>query len=373
MEQKKNNIAPYETIYDFQNLYRAHQQTRKGKSAKKEVIVFEQDLGYQLKKLQKELREKTYHPGGYRLFYVYEPKMREVQALPYRDRVVQRCLCDNILVPFFERRLIYDNGACRKGKGVHFAQDRFTGFLRRYYREWRKRHPDPNEEVQGYFLKIDVRKYFLSIDHEVLKKKLRKVIDEEEVLEFMVMLIDSYHGDTGVGIPLGNQSSQLMASFYLDSLDRLIKEKFRIKYYVRIMDDMVMIHEDREFLQNCLNEIKQYTREELKLQLNEKTQITPVRQGVDFIGFHFYLTNTGKVIKKLRTSSKKRIYRNLKGIKKRYEAGELELSEVTDRINSMRAHMLHGDTWHLRKRIFSQFVLNTPKIDINTPTGKRRQ
>ena len=147
-------MSGYEMLYDFQNLYAAHKAARRGKRGKIEVIGFEMNLAQNLCALQKELTERTYRHKGYHQFKIYEPKEREIFAPSYADRVVQHCLCDNILAPVLEVRLIHDNAACRKGKGTHFALDRLSGFMREFYRK---------HGANGYILKCDIRKYFSSI------------------------------------------------------------------------------------------------------------------------------------------------------------------------------------------------------------------
>ena len=287
----------YENMYSFQNLYKAHKAARLGKRDKTEVIQFEMNLSENLCELQRELEERTYRPHGYKHFMVYEPKARSIYAPNYADRVVQHCLCDNILMPKLEPRLIYDNAACRVGKGTHFSMDRLSGFIREFYRK---------HGTAGYFLKCDIKKYFDNISHDILKQKLSKVF-EPDVCTLLNRIIDSYEVAEGVGLPLGNQTSQWFALYYLDAVDRRIKEQLRIKYYVRYMDDFVLLHHDKEYLRHCLDEIRKVCRDELKIELNSKTQISPVKNGLDYLGWHFYLTDTGKVIRKLRKSNKGRL------------------------------------------------------------------
>jgi len=342
----------YEIMFDFQKLYEAHKKCRRGKSEKNEVVEFELNLSEELVRLQNELRNKTYKVGEYYKFTIYDPKKREIQALPYRDRIVQHNLCDNILAPLMERYLIYDNSACRKKKGAHFAMDRLTYFFREYY----KYHG-----TQGYILKCDIRKYFDSIDHKVLKTKLSRIIKDADVYDLLVMIIDSYEKSPGKGLPMGNQTSQWFALYYLDSLDRIAKEKCRLKYYTRYMDDCVMICEDKQRLKACLNTLTWHVENELLLSFNKKTQMTSIRNGVDYLGFRFYLTDTGKVVRRLRTSSKKRLKRRLKKFKEQYRNGEVTLADITHSIASYKGHLGHGHTDRLQQKLFHDFVLTKEK------------
>ena len=270
---------------NYDSLYQAHKKARLGKQATREVILYETRLTENLEKLRFHLERHTYQIRGYRKFRIFDPKEREIQALSYGDRIVQHSLCDNVLGPYLERHLIYDNSACRKGKGTHFALDRLTCFLRKYYR---------SNGSNGYILKCDVRKYFNSIDHEVLRQKVRRMDLPDDVKWLLDKIIGSYEYEEGKGLPMGNQTSQWFALYYLDSLDRLVKEKLRIRYYSRYMDDMILIHPSKEYLQECLARMREHLEGELKLTFNEKTQIHAIRQGVDYLGFHFYLTETGK-------------------------------------------------------------------------------
>ena len=340
----------YERLTEFDNIYRAYRQSAKGKHHKNEVIQYESNLHMQLWYLQERLKNRAYEPSGYHKFMIYDPKEREIQALSFADRVFQHLLCDTILRPYFEPRLIYDNAACRQGKGTHFALKRLEQFFRDHYKKY---------GAEGYILKFDIRKYFPSIDHEVLKEKLARFPDEE-VKTLLYFIIDSYAADIGKGLPMGNQSSQWFALYYLDRLDRLIKEKLRIKGYVRYMDDGVLIHESKEYLQECLRQMQDLIAEE-KLEFNQKTQIFPISQGVDFLGWRFYMTDTGKIIRRLRTSNKKRFKRRLKAFQKQYADGTKTLDEITQSLNSYRGHLKYGHTWKLRKHVYKNFVLSRHK------------
>ena len=241
-------ITDYDKICDFGNLYKAHTVARLSKRTTREVIDFEMNLSENLTEISDRLKNGTYEMSGYYSFMVHGPKDRVIHALHYRDRVVQHCICDEVLAPTLDKRLIYDNAACRIGKGTHFAMERLSGFLREFYRK---------HGTDGYFLKCDIRKFFDNIDHLVLKQKLSKVIEDERVLTLLYQIIDSFEVMPGKGLPLGNQTSQWFAIFYLDGFDRLIKEKMKIKYYSRYMDDCVLIYQDKKYLCYCLEQMKQ--------------------------------------------------------------------------------------------------------------------
>ncbi len=343
-------MTDYEKICNFTNLYKAHKRARLGKQKKYEVIFFEMNLAKNLMQLKNELETKNYQMKGYYSFEIYEPKRREIYASHYADRVVQHCICDEVLINALAPRLIYDNAACQPFKGTHFAMNRLTRFMRDFYR----RHG-----TNGYFLKCDIRKYFNSIDHDVLKKQIRKVIFDRDVLHLLDGIIDSYHDEAkdNKGLPLGNQTSQWFALYYLDPVDRLIKERLRIKYYVRYMDDLILIHEDKDHLKECLIEIREVVEGTLHLGLNEKTQVFPIRNGITFLGYRFYLAETGKVVKQIRAQSKTRIKRHLKLIMKLYAEGELEIEKIKNILASYHGHYSYGHCYRLWEDIMRDFVL----------------
>lgn len=324
----------FHLVYDFQNLYEAYMKSRRGKRWKGATNRFEMNTLEYVAYLQHLLKTKTYELGAYNVFKVYEPKERIIKSIPFKDKVVQRSLCDNVLEPVFERSLIYDNYACRRNKGVHSGLERTAKFFREFYRK---------NGLNGWILKCDIKKYFDSIDHDILKRIIRKYIRDEDVLWLLDMIIDSTEG---TGLPIGNQTSQWFAIIFLNDFDHFIKEKLRIKYYIRYMDDFILIHPDKEYLKYCKQEIIKYL-DNLNLKLNDKSHIFPLRNGVDFLGFHTYLTETGKVIRKVRRDSKKRIKRKLKKFKEFYVSGERTKEDIERAYKSWVAHASYGNCYHL--------------------------
>ncbi|MCL2671183.1 MAG: RNA-directed DNA polymerase [Clostridiales bacterium] len=342
--------ADYDLLCDFQRLYAAHRAARRGKRGNAAVIAFEMNLAENLCKLQAELSKRTYAPKEYSHFTIFEPKKREIFAPRYEDRVVQHCICDNILAPMLEARLIYDNAACRVGKGTHFALNRLSGFLRDFYRK---------HGSNGYFLKCDIQKFFANIDHRVLKQKLHRVFGSSDLFALLCRIIDSYENIPEVGLPLGNQTSQWFALFYLDGVDRLIKEKLQIRYYSRYMDDFVLLHHDKTHLRHCLAAIRAYCAGELKLELNEKTQILPVKNGVDYLGWHFYVCESGKIIRKLRNEKKRDIQRQMKRLTRDYREGRSDFGATKRSLVSIYGHLTHGHTYRLQNKLTRETVFMT--------------
>ena len=335
----------YEILCDFERLYRAHLAARRGKQSKGGVVAFEMNLAENLCDLRDELAGRTYRPGPYHRFVIRDPKRRDIEAPSYRDRVVQHCLCDEILREALEPRLVYDNAACRIGKGTHFALDRVSGFLREHHRRY---------GLDGYILKFDVRSYFASIDHDVLKHQMRQVFRSDDLLTLLDTIIDSSSASS-TGLALGNQTSQWFALYYLDPVDRLVKERLQVRHYSRYMDDGVLVHPDRDYLRECLRQITVLAAR-LGLELNTKTQIVPVRQGVRYLGFHLYLTSSGKVVRRVHRQTTTRMRRCLAAFSDRYDRGDASSHDVQQRVNSYVAHLSHGDTYALRRDILSRAV-----------------
>lgn len=322
-----------EEIFTFENIYAAHKWCRKSKQHKGEVVRFEIDLSKNITELIKELTSRKYKLGKYRKFKLFEPKERLIEALSYKDRVVLMCFVTNVLKPIISKHVIYDNAACQKNKGTDFGLNRLTKFLKR---EFINEHGN-----DFYYLKCDIHKYFPSINHEVLLNKLKRIGLTDDELYMARLFMTNY--ETSVGIPLGNLSSQWYALIYLDDLDRFIKEKLQIKGYIRYMDDFILIHKDKNYLRYCLKEIDSFCKERLKVELNAKTQIGKVKNGIDFLGFRLILTETGKVIKKLRGSSKRRIKRHLRNLKKLEDKGIVDRECVNIRKNCFYSRIDNSD------------------------------
>ena len=361
--------SDFQRVYDFGNLYAAFLKARRGKRGKPSVAKFEANLLEALSLLSELLKTKTYTMSEYFVFKVYEPKERIVMTNAFKDKVVQHSLCDNVLEPAFSRSFIRDNYASQRGRGTHDGLYRLESFMRSYYfsrkaqaeqesREEGLPRLSPAEYADGWVLKCDISKYFYSIRHELLKKMVRQYIKDPDVLWLIDLIIDS---TPDPGIPIGNQTSQWFAVMYLSGLDHFIKEKLKIKYYGRYMDDFFLIHEDKAYLQYCRKEIEKYVAG-LGLSLNNKTNIFPLRNGIDFLGFHTYITDTGKVIRKVRRSSKSNEQKKLK--KQRYllDSGKITLKQVEQSYGSWRSHAEKGNCYHLIREMDELFMNLFPEI-----------
>ena len=257
--------------------------------------------------------------------------MREIQAISYRDRIVQHSLCDNLLIPVLEKHLIDANCACRKNKGTDFAIKKLRSFMAAHYRKY---------GCNGYFIKLDIHKYFPSINHQVILRKLEVFNFSDDVMYLIKLVISSFpENGSGVGLPMGNQSSQCFALLCLDKTDRFIKEVLHIKNYVRYMDDMILLVPTKKQAQTVLTIVEKKINEE-QLELNPKSGIIPVKNGIEFLGWRFSYSSTGKIVQKVKKSSKKRITSKVKEIKYKFRKN-------TERINasmvSYKGHLLRGD------------------------------
>ena len=347
----------FDEMCEFDVLYAAYKAARRGKRSKYSTAQYEANVLQNTEWLSYILRSGKYRPSRFEVFYVREPKLRLVQAPAFVDKVVQHALVDNILYEAITHSFIQDNYASQLGKGTHYGLSRLKGAMLSYFRrrkgadEESRRDQGPpmrprNEwnYADGWVLKCDVRKFFASIDHDLVKAKLKERVNDDRIYDLMRAYIDSTDG-----LPLGYQTSQLLALLFLDEFDHFVKERLRVKYYGRYMDDFFLIHEDKEHLRHCLKEIRAYLGG-LKLELNEKTAIFPLKNGIDFLGFHTYLTETGKVVMKLRRSSIKRMNARLKMWAKAYPKGEISKEAIVLSFKAWNAHAAHGNTYKLRMK-----------------------
>lgn len=339
-----NKYSPYslsfEELTSFETLYKSHKIARLSKRHKGEIVDFELHLATSLANLEGRLKRGTYHISRYKKFYIYEPKEREIQALRYVDRVVQHSICDNFLTPYYSPRMIYANCACQIGKGTRFARMLFKRYLVEHY----KKHG-----MAGYFLKCDVKKYFANINHALLKEQLKELPDQR-VYKLLCNLIDSYHHKEGKGLPIGNQTSQIFGVIFLDKLDRFIKERLQIKHYVRYMDDLVMICEDGKKLTQILNILREKIKE-FKLEFNAKTQIIPIKNGIEFLGGRYYIVENGRIVLKVKKQSKDRLKRNIKRVTTLQNKGAVDRQYIHGFFAGYNGHLKDFNAYHLLLKV----------------------
>jgi len=277
-----------EFITNYETLYRAWVEVRKGKTFTSKVLEYESNLVVNLVNLQSRLIDGTYKPKGYKVFSIYEPKERIIKAPYLEDRIVHHALLLAV-GKTLDRRMVENSYACRIGKGTHKASEKLQSNLIAY-------------KNKGYCLKIDIKKYFYNINHEVLFSILKKHIKCSFALNLFKMFFDA----EGKGIPLGNVTSQLLANLYLNELDHFAKRKLKVKHYNRYMDDILILHHNKSVLNNYLARMELFI-ENLGVETNSKTKISQIRESVDYVGYRTLYNR--KIIRK---SSLFRIKRKLK-------------------------------------------------------------
>ena len=329
------NANDYDKVFSYDNLYKAYKCCRRGVSWKASVQRYISQAPVNVYNTYVQLQQGIYKSPGFYEFDIYERgKKRHIRSTVIGERVVQRCLCDNSLVPLLGRTFIYDNGASMKNKGYDFAVNRITEHLRKHYRKYGN---------EGYILLFDFSKFFDNVSHELVKKIIRKEISDERILAITDHFIDMF-GDVGLG--LGSQISQVLSLASANSLDHYIKEFLRIKMYGRYMDDGYLIHPSKEKLVECLHEIKRIC-DELGITLNQKkTQIVKLSHGFTWLKIRFYLTDTGKVVKKIYKRSITKMRRKLKTLKRKYENGEMQFEDVQATWQTWQAYALKFNSWH---------------------------
>jgi RNA-directed DNA polymerase len=327
----------FEQIVSFGNLARAADKTMRGQKSKPAVARLNFNLEAEILRLQEELVSGTYQPRPYRAFEIREPKPRQICAADVRDRVVHHAIC-NILEPIFERQMVSDTYACRSGKGSHAAVARAQHFARR----------------SAYYLKCDVRRYFASIDHGVLKELLRRKLKDARVLTLLDKIIDhplpaAASIGFGKGMPIGNLTSQHFANVYLSEMDHFIRERLRLAGYVRYMDDFLIFGQQKAALHETLAAVRHFLHQRLRLEIKEEAVVlAPVSQGIPFLGFRIF---PGLV--KLSGKKWARFRNKVRGREMDYLAGKINEDVLAGSVSAMIGHLLHADTLAARRKFFA--------------------
>lgn len=342
----------YSKIYDFENLYAAYLEARKAKRYRHDVMRFTANLEENLIELQNELIYKTYKVGRYNEFFVYDPKKRLIMSLPFRDRVVQWAIYRQIN-PLFDKRYISTSYGCRVGGGAHRAVKKLNEYIRA-------------QPGTAYVLKMDVSKYFYRINHDVLMATLRNMIKDEDLLWLLETIIRSDHnfgievddwdytGErlSSVGMPIGNLSSQMFANLYLNAADHFAKEVLRCKYYIRYMDDIVIVDTDKKRLREVLRAMDNFLVNRLALKLNNKTCIRTATQGVDFCGYRVWRTHI-----RLRKKSAIKMKHRLKYLQKQFAQGRISTAKFKNSLMSYMGMLEHCDSYSLKEGLLSSICL----------------
>lgn len=273
------DVELFERIITMENLVAAWREFRRGKGRKRDVMAFADYAEERLVSLAHDLADGRYRHGQYTRFVVHDPKRREISKASVRDRVLHHAIC-RVIEPIFERGFIFDSYANRRGKGVLAASDRFDVFARRCSR---------NGKRAVFVLRADIRKYFDSVNHDILLSILARRIQDDRAMALISAVIRSFETFPGKGVPLGNLTSQLFSNAYLDPLDQFAKRELGIRYYLRYADDIAVLSDSVSDLVRIRDRLDVFLSRELSLSFHpDKTGITPLRRGVDFLGtVHF--------------------------------------------------------------------------------------
>ncbi len=329
----------YKRIYSYENILLAFNKAKRGKTKRRYVKRFQRDLKENLTKLQEELINQTYQPCELKTFILRDPKTRKINKSAFRDRVVHHVLC-NIISLIFEKSFIYDSHANQIGKGTLKAIQRFDKFKRKVSR---------NNTRECYVLKADVKHYFEEIDHQILIEIIRKRIKDEQVI-WLIEKILSINKKTK-GMPLGNLTSQFFANLYLNELDTFVKHKLRAKYYIRYVDDFVILHESKEQLKKWKININNFLKEKLKIELHpSKSYVLRLSSGINFLGFRIFLHH--KLIRKSNLKNFERKFNNLRIL---FDEGIIEKDKALESLEGWLAYCSYANTYRYRNYLIKNF------------------
>lgn len=325
-------IHLYLKIISIENLFQAWDKFKKGKRDKIDVQFFGLDLEDNLFSLHQELKEKTYKHSSYTAFNIYDPKFRHIHKAKVLDRIVHHAVV-SIIEPIFEKTFIYDSYSCRKSKGVHRAVKRLFIFVRKVSKNYKE---------PCFALKLDIKKFFASVNHDILIDCIKERIEDENLLGLIKNVLKSFSKDTG--IPIGNLTSQLFANVYLDKLDLFVKNELRIKYYIRYADDFIILYREKNYLDELISKIELFLKYSLKLSLHkDKIILRKYTQGIDFLGYivlpHYILP---------RTKTRRRIFKKL--------AGKKGLENFNQSLQSYLGYLKHANSFKLAQLIQDEFV-----------------
>lgn len=320
-------------IAGLDNLQRAYLKAARGKKHLAEVIGFTSNLAENLERMRLGLVEENVEVGDYRFFTVHDPKLREICAAAFPERVLHHAIM-NICEPALEKYAIHHSYACRKDKGSRKALSTAQQYAGQY----------------PFYLKLDIRKYFDSIDHEVLLEHIKRQIKDRKVIDLFATIFATYHTVPGKGLPIGNLVSQHMANFYLGHFDHWIKDDRGVKGYLRYMDDFLVFGNSRQQLKKLLTDIQSFLQQELALELKDNIQLNRCRLGIPFLGYRVYPNRFT-----LLARSKKRFVEKFVDYEQRYINGDWDEETLADHINPLVEFVRFGDKGGWRRAILDKY------------------
>lgn len=342
----------FEEMTSLEHIFLCWDQFKRGKRKRKDVQFFERHLEDNLFQLQQDLKFFQYSHSPYDQFYVTDPKQRHISKASVRDRVVHQIVYDT-LTTVLDKKFIFHSLSSRLEKGTHVGIAHLHCMTRKISR---------NGTRPCYALKMDIRRFFDSVDHSVLKQLLRNSIKDENVLKTTDMIIDSFKVGTGsigpVGIPLGNVTSQLFANVYLHELDHFVKHDLKEKYYLRYCDDFIILSNDKSHLETLIVSIREFLAENLRLELHpKKVTIRKLHQGIDFVGYVLFEKHM-----LVRTRSKQRMQKRLKAGYEKYLIGAVDAAPFDQMLQSYLGILSHANQHTLSQAIKNAYWVRTRKM-----------
>jgi retron-type reverse transcriptase len=332
----------WQQLCSYENLFLAYKNARKHKTTKSYVLEFEKELENNLLLLRTELLLKSYRPKPLVNFTIRDPKTRKISKSDFRDRVVHHALC-NIIGPIFDRTFVYDSYANRIGKGTLAAIKRFDYF---------KRKVSKNNTKNCFILKADIKKYFENVNHNILISIIRKRLDDENMI-WLIRTILNNSSKKEKGMPLGNLTSQFFANIYLNELDQFAKHHLRAKYYIRYVDDFVIMHDDRNELERFMKKIGIFLENNLDLSLHpDKCRIINLKQGMTFLGLRIFYWH-----KLLKRQNMRRMKNRLVSLNGRYDKKEVIYDKVYDFLEGWQAYSRQANIYKSRSIIFKEIEI----------------
>ena len=330
----------YNNVSGFDALYGSMMKCKKGVMWKASVASYRLNAIERTISLMESLNNGTYKPKAPMRFKVTHPKPREIASVSFRDRVYQRSLNDNVVYPKMTESFIYDNYACQKGKGTDFARNRLIEFLRSYYRKYGNK---------GYVYQFDIQGYYPNMSHEVCENAFNKKLDNDIFKQVQSILHNQYNRD--IGYDAGSQLIQIAGISVLNGLDHLCKEQLHAHFFGRYMDDFLIVSSNKKYLLFCAERIEKYL-EYLHFNLNEKkSHCYNLSEGIEYLGFTFRLTNTGKVLMLIKSENVKAERKKLYRLVKQSKLGKLPKSKVQQSYEAWRNHASKGNNFKCIQRM----------------------
>ena len=327
----------FNKIISLDNLYLAWREFVRGKRSRSDVQEFEFNLEENILNLHHDLKNKKYQHSNYTSFYICDPKLRNIHKAEVRDRVLHHAIF-RTFNPIFDKSFIFDSYSCRKNKGTHKGVNRLECFIRKV---------SNNHHNQVYALKCDIKKFFDSIDHNILFDLIKKKVQDSDTLWLIQIILNSFYTKPEKGLPLGNVISQLFANIYMNKFDQFIKHVLKEKYYIRYSDDFVILHQDRNHLRNIIQPIQDFLSNNLQLSLHpNKLIIRKTSHGIDFLGY--VALPSYRVI---RTKTKRRILRKIKLLKQELNNKLITEESFNQSLQSYLGILKHCDGYKVRKKV----------------------